>query len=225
MRREGSKLWLLGAAAALVVILALAFGAWELSRDLGEGQGEESSQTEEPAATPAPEQQGDFTVAETGDIDEGLREDKSVYAQDDPDSLVCFYVTVRYGTEERGTNHTFNEVKNAVRFVDSTHVANDVYAEALVQVGDENGPTPDSVGYGETANNATIRVRGNSSTVMPQKSYKLSLNNSAGLHGDGAALHLPDAEPDEPAAHPGGEPGDRQPPGGRGGGELPELPR
>ena len=64
MRREGSKLWLLGAAAALVVILTLAFGAWELSRDLGEGQEEESSQTEEPAATPAPEQQGDFTVAE-----------------------------------------------------------------------------------------------------------------------------------------------------------------
>lgn len=159
MRREGSKLWLLGAAAALVAILALAFGAWELSRDLGEGQGEESSQTEEPAATPAPEQQGDFTVAETGDIDEGLREDKSVYAQDDPDSLVCFYVTVRYGTEEWGTNHTFNEVKNAVRFVDSTHVANDVYAEALVQVGDENGPSPGSIGYGETANNATIRVR------------------------------------------------------------------
>ena len=181
MRREGSKLWLLGAAAALVVILALAFGAWELSRDLGEGQGEESSQTEEPAATPAPEQQGDFTVAETGDIDEGLREDKSVYAHDDPDSLVCFYVTVRYGTEERGTNHTFNEVNNAIRFRDHAHYADDIYADALVQVGDENGPQPGMLGYGETASNATIRIRGNSSSLMPQKSYKLSLNDEAGL--------------------------------------------
>ena len=88
---------------------------------------------------------------------------------------------MRYGSEARGTNHTFNEVNNAIRFRDHAHYADDIYADALVQVGDENGPQPGMLGYGETASNATIRIRGNSSSLMPQKSYKLSLNDEAGL--------------------------------------------
>lgn len=111
----------------------------------------------------------------------GMMEDKTVYDADDETSVVCFYVTVRMGDEGSGTNHTFAEVNSVVRFKDSAHVADDVYARALVQVGDENGPTVGSLGYGWTDTNATIRVRGNSSSVMPQKSYKLKLDDSAGL--------------------------------------------
>ena len=85
------------------------------------------------------------------------------------------------GNEGAGTNHTFDEVKNAVRFVDDVHVDTAVYAEALVQVGDSEGPKQGMLGYGETKSNATIRLRGNSSSLMPQKSYKLSLNDNAGL--------------------------------------------
>ena len=175
--RRGVKLWYLFAAAGIIILLA---GAMAASRATAQAT-EDTSQAEEAPVPIVSEGNGTFSVAEAQDIDAGLNEDKNVYNEDDPDSIVYFYVTVRYGTEERGTNHTFDEVKNAVRFVDSTHVENDIYAEALVQVGDENGPTPDSLGYGETESNATIRVRGNSSTVMPQKSYKLSLNDSAGL--------------------------------------------
>ena len=121
-------------------------------------------------------------IAQPESIDTaGGREDTAVYSQDDPDSLVYFYVTVRMGTEAEGTNHTFDEVKNAIRFVNSAHVDNSVYAEALVQVGDENGPVSGMLGYGQSASNATIRIRGNSSTTMPLKSYKLSLDDDAGL--------------------------------------------
>ncbi len=111
----------------------------------------------------------------------GMMEDKTIYDADDETSVVCFYVTVRMGDEGSGTNHTFAEVNSVVRFKDSAHVADDVYARALVQVGDENGPTVGSLGYGWTDTNATIRVRGNSSSTMPQKSYKLKLDDSAGL--------------------------------------------
>ena len=68
-----------------------------------------------------------------------------------------------------------------VRFINDSHVANDVYARAIVQVGDETGPLPGMLGYGVTESNARIRVRGNSSSVMAQKSYKLALDDEAGL--------------------------------------------
>lgn len=108
-------------------------------------------------------------------------DDMTVYSADDLDSIVYFYVTVRYGSEARGTNHTFTEVNSAVRFMDETHVNNDVLAEALVQVGDKNGPKEGMLGYGETRSNATIRIRGNSSSTQPVKSYKLKLDDGAGL--------------------------------------------
>lgn len=179
MRRIELKPQHLAAVAGIVLLLALAVGASGLHREAASEAGNDNL----PTTTANQEQttyDDGFRVADKEDIDDGLHEDKSVYAEDDPDSLVYFYVTVRYGSEARGTNHTFNEVNNAIRFVDDTHVDNDVYAEALVQVGDDTGPQPGMLGYGETDSNATIRIRGNSSSTMPQKSYKLSLNDEAG---------------------------------------------
>lgn len=117
-----------------------------------------------------------------GQIDSvSVIDDNNIYSQDDPDSIVYFYVTVRYGSEADNTNHTFNEVNNAVRFADGAHVNTEVYAEALVQAGDETGPQPGMLGYGETQSNAKIRIRGNSSSLLPIKSYKLELDDNAGL--------------------------------------------
>ena len=115
-------------------------------------------------------------------VDEtGMIEDTSVYDEDDPDSIVYFYVTVQKGDAGSDTDHTFAEVNSAVRFQEDTHVSNDIYARAIVQVGDENGPQPGKLGYGAEKSNARIRVRGNSSSVREQKSYKLDLDDTAGL--------------------------------------------
>lgn len=127
---------------------------------------------------------GDETITEingAAQIDSmPLIEDRSIYDADDPDSIVHFYVTVRYGSEAKGTNHTFSEVNNVVRFADGAHADIEVYADALVQVGDENGPVEGMLGFGETKSNATIRIRGNTSTAAKVKSYKLSINEDAG---------------------------------------------
>ena len=186
--KRGLKLWHLAALAGIALLLALAVSASRMaptgSQEAPAGPAEDADDPfalQTPAASEGEGESGGFQIAETETIDAGLHEDKSVYAGDDPDSLVYFYVTVRYGSEARGTNHTFNEVNNAIRFRDHAHYADDIYADALVQVGDENGPQPGMLGYGETASNATIRIRGNSSSLMPQKSYKLSLNDEAGL--------------------------------------------
>ncbi len=132
-----------------------------------------------PSATPRSAAVDKVPVPDIADV--GMIEDKTVYAADNETSVVCFYVTVRVGDEGSGTDHTFAEVNSVVRFKDNAHFADDVYARALVQVGDENGPTVGSLGFGQTETNATIRVRGNSSSAMPQKSYKLKLDDSAGL--------------------------------------------
>ena len=110
-----------------------------------------------------------------------MMEDLSVYSQDDPDSVVCFYVTVMRGDAGSDTDHSFADVNNVVRFADDAHVSADVYARALVQVGDESGPVMGMLGYGLSESNARIRVRGNSSSVNVQKSYKLDLDEEAGL--------------------------------------------
>ena len=121
-------------------------------------------------------------IAKMQSVDEtGMIEDTSVYDEDDPDSIVYFYVTVQKGDAGSDTDHTFAEVNSAVRFQEDTHVSNDIYARAIVQVGDENGPQPGKLGYGAEKSNARIRVRGNSSSVREQKSYKLDLDDTAGL--------------------------------------------
>ena len=136
----------------------------------------------DPAESIAPEVSPGTAELAAGDIDAlGMAEDKTVYSADDPLSVVCFYVTVQRGDAGSDTDHSFAEVNSAVRFVEDSHVENDIYARAIVQVGDETGPLPGMLGYGQDHANATIRVRGNSSSVRPQKSYKLALDDEAGL--------------------------------------------
>lgn len=121
-------------------------------------------------------------IQEVVDIDEvGMMEDTSIYSNDDEGSIVYFYVTVQKGDAGSETDHTFAEVNSVVRFVDDAHYVNDVYANAIVQQGDKNGPQPGMFGYGVTKANARIRVRGNSSSRGVQKSYKLDLKDEAGL--------------------------------------------
>lgn len=123
-----------------------------------------------------------FDKAGSSQIDEiSIIDNVDIYSKDEPDSIVYFYVTVRYGSEADNTNHTFSEVNNAVRFSDGAHYDSRVFARALVQVGDEDGSAVGMFGYGETESNATIRIRGNSSSLLPVKSYKLSLDDNAGL--------------------------------------------
>ena len=50
----------------------------------------------------------------------------------------------------------------------------------LLQVGDENGPTQGEVGYGESVPNATVQIRGQTSSQNAQKNYKIELKKNKG---------------------------------------------
>ena len=168
MNKIGNKIEI----ALFVVLVVLALGVafwWKPAADPGDSIAEPSA-----TETSTPEAAPDINTV-------GMVENKSIYDEDDPLSVVYFYVTVQRGDEGSDTDHSFAEVNSAVRFVEDSHVANDIFARAIVQVGDASGPQPGMLGYDATASNATIRVRGNSSSVRPQKSYKLDLDDEAGL--------------------------------------------
>lgn len=49
-----------------------------------------------------------------------------------------------------------------------------------MQIGDENGPTEGMVGYGENVPNATVQIRGQTSSRNAQKNYKIELKKNKG---------------------------------------------
>ena len=49
-----------------------------------------------------------------------------------------------------------------------------------MQVGDENGPIEGEVGYGESVPNATVQIRGQTSSQNAQKNYKIELKKNKG---------------------------------------------
>ena len=48
----------------------------------------------------------------------------------------------------------------------------------LLQVGDEDGPVVGEVGYGESVPNATVQIRGQTSSRNAQKNYKIELKKN-----------------------------------------------
>ncbi|WP_029230875.1 CotH kinase family protein [Butyrivibrio sp. VCB2006] len=107
-----------------------------------------------------------------------LRDNNTLY--EDDDGVVTMYLTVREGNKSEGTNHTWEEINNySVYYYDEKNI--DRYkVEALLQVGDENGVSKDDFGYGDTAPNATVQIRGQSSSLNAQKNYKIELKKNKG---------------------------------------------
>lgn len=172
MKQTGNKIeiFLLAVLALLALAVALGMAALRQPADTA------------PQDSPAPTAEATATPETAQDINTvGMTENKTIYSEDDPQSLVYFYVTVQRGDAGSDTDHTFAQVNSAVRFAEDSHVDNDILARAVVQVGNADGPQPGMLGYDATESNATIRVRGNSSSVRPQKSYKLELDDEAGL--------------------------------------------
>lgn len=172
MKQTGNKIEIFLLAVLALLALAVALGTAALRQPADTAPQDSPAPTAEATATPE-------TAQDINTV--GMTENKTIYSEDDPQSLVYFYVTVQRGDAGSDTDHTFAQVNSAVRFAEDSHVDNDILARAVVQVGNADGPQPGMLGYDATESNATIRVRGNSSSVRPQKSYKLELDDEAGL--------------------------------------------
>ncbi|MED1568640.1 CotH kinase family protein [Bacillus paramycoides] len=115
--------------------------------------------------------------AEAQTIDD-LVEDRKVYDNDKADSIINLYVTV-LSEPGQGTFHTMNHWYDT-----GENQGDPPKLSAIVQEGSPDGPQKDSWGYGTDAANSSIEIRGNTSRLVPQKSYQIKLAKSAGLwHG------------------------------------------
>ncbi len=119
--------------------------------------------------------------AEKEDINDiHLRDKDSLYEHDDDTSVVTMYLTVSKGNTSENTYHTWKEI-NSYSAYDYEDMGVERYQVAgLLQAGDENGPTEGEIGYGETVPNATVQIRGQTSSNNAQKNYKIELKKNKG---------------------------------------------
>lgn len=106
-----------------------------------------------------------------------LTENRMIYKDDKPDSLVHMYITV---TE---TNLTAEE---PITWAELNPISLEVperlgkQMDIIIQEGDEDGPQAGMLGFGSKYPNALISLRGKSSLKSPQRSYKVNLSKSSG---------------------------------------------
>ena len=153
---------------ALLLAIALCSGGCE---SVGGAEQKETSS----------DQQEKAVEKEITDIDEQhLRDRDALYANEDDTSVVTMYLTVQKGNSSENTNHTWEEINTYSAYDYDAMGVERYQAAALLQVGDEKGPSSGEVGYGETTPNATVQVRGQTSSRNQQKSYKIELKKNKG---------------------------------------------
>ncbi|NCC07744.1 MAG: spore coat protein CotH [Clostridia bacterium] len=110
-----------------------------------------------------------------------ITDKKLLYKNDDSNLAVkTLYLTVRRGNDGENTNHSWGEI-NSYSVFDYERMGVDRYkVEAILQEGDENGPLAGGFGYGLTTPNATVQIRGQTSSKYAQKNYKIEIKKDAG---------------------------------------------
>lgn len=123
--------------------------------------------------------EGDYVEKET--LREApLTDNKALYEEDDETSVVTMYLTVCAGNEGDNTNHTWTEI-NSHSVYDYEEMDIPRYnVDAILQVGDENGPAEGEFGYGEIVPNAAVQIRGQTSSRSEQKNYKIRIKDEKG---------------------------------------------
>lgn len=119
-----------------------------------------------------------------------LRDKKLLYNDHAPEDVVTMYLTVSSGNAGEKTNHTWTEINtHSVYYYEDLGI--DRYkVEGLLQVGDESGPLPGELGYGQVSPNCTIQIRGQTSSKRPVKNYKISLKDNKGTWMDNTSIPL-----------------------------------
>ena len=133
-------------------------------------------------ASDMPEDPG--AAIDKDDIDTGkdvhIRDKDLIYQNQDNTEIVTMYLTVSYGNAAENTNHTWEEI-NTYSAYDYEEMGVDRYQVAgLLQIGDENGLIAGELGYGQSAPNCTVQIRGQSSSRNVQKNYKISIKDNKG---------------------------------------------
>jgi spore coat protein H len=111
--------------------------------------------------------------------DAPLVDNSYLYSDEDSGSVVTMYLTVSRGDAAENTDHSWTEINSHSTAYYANLGIPRYQDECLLQIGDEKGPVAGQLGYGLQVPNATVQVRGATSSEMPQKSYKIKLNKGS----------------------------------------------
>ena len=116
--------------------------------------------------------------------------DKDLLYQEDPQSVKTLYLTIKSGVESENTNHTWEEINTYSAYDYEKWGVPRYQVAAILQAGDDSGPLAGQVGYNETVPNATVQVRGQTSSRNQQKNYKIKLKKNKGSWQGQRTLNL-----------------------------------
>lgn len=119
------------------------------------------------------------------ELNQWLTSSKLSQKSEETEDLIYFFVTI---TENKHADYTFSDI-NQMDLLESLEKG-DPQLEIVFQEGTKEGPEDNYFGYGETKSNALIELRGNTTRNAVQKSYKIRLNNDAGLWNGKQILNL-----------------------------------
>ncbi len=105
-----------------------------------------------------------------------IREDLTIYENDDPLQVHIVYLTIFPTPPGSLQRYSFGDINADEDYLDLDNPELPV----LFQEGDLEGPRVGDYGYGLTDSNGTIRVRGRSTRLAAQKSYRVNLSNRLG---------------------------------------------
>ncbi|USK53118.1 CotH kinase family protein [Cytobacillus solani] len=130
------------------------------------------------------EDKNEIPPVQTEDSEEKVfGEDPRLYEFEKKDSVVTFYITI--GKENEAS---FYELNNwySIHNSETTSPKLDI----MIQAGTAKGIKEGLFGFDETEMNASIQLRGKSTRVAAQKSFKIKLYDSAGLWRGQKTLNL-----------------------------------
>lgn len=118
--------------------------------------------------------------AESTSITDVKLRDRDHLYETDKTQVTTMYLTVRRGDASENLDHSWSEI-NQYSVEDYQKMGQERYQIAgLLQVGNEDGPLSGELGYGEEVPNATIQIRGESSSKNAQKNYKIKIKKNKG---------------------------------------------
>lgn len=139
-----------------------------------------ADETETAAEKEVEKKVGGYVEKEVMEEADAFTDNESLYADDDDTSVVTMYLTVCTGNAGDHTDHTWAEI-NKYSTYDYEELGVERYnVDVILQIGDENGVVGSEFGSEVTVPNAAVQVRGQTSSKLKQKNYKIRIKEGKG---------------------------------------------
>ena len=123
-------------------------------------------------------------------VEGNICDNPALYEGRDPYSVINMYLTVSSGNEADSSNHTWTEVNSYSAYYYEDLGIDRYKVEGILQIDDGNGLGEGSYGYGEVVPNVTVQVRGQTSSRLKSKNYKIRIKAGKGEYNGQRTLAL-----------------------------------